>query len=249
MKIRIWNAFASNNSGSYTIVGSFDPEIATALAGRLAPVLAAHSDWLERTADARSEESPLARFFREEGVAASPTVGLDDAWPQHGPPPAVIATAHGQVIVHAPYTVTMPRELGALFYARGGRVEIELVHAHHPLVIEATTWMKNGHRETEECARRQGALRAAIEDAALAEPGRAPRLALAWPAAFEPAEWGSTTTLLVPEENELIAVAAVTRELAAAHDLDLRIRISESHVAEGDPLAHRRGAAARPTGS
>ena len=46
MRIRIWNAYASNNSGSYTIVGRFESdESAAKLAAELLAVVKAQSAW------------------------------------------------------------------------------------------------------------------------------------------------------------------------------------------------------------
>jgi hypothetical protein len=48
VKIKIWQAFASNNSGSYTIVGSFGtPEQAAEVAAALREMAERHTVWLK----------------------------------------------------------------------------------------------------------------------------------------------------------------------------------------------------------
>lgn len=85
MKIRMWDAFASNNSGSYSIVGSFPSvERAEQVAAELLPVIRAHSDWMNaRPAwdEPRQEDSPspLEQWVAEQGLQWS---GLgSEEWP------------------------------------------------------------------------------------------------------------------------------------------------------------------------
>lgn len=132
MRIRMWNAFASNNSGSYVIVGRF-PTAALAgdVAAELRDVVSAHSAWLDAHAERPSAGSPLAAYAATLGLGYEPA---HDEWPEYsGHRPSVWSIDH-QVFVHADYTVTMPRVIGHALYARGGRVETELDHAHHPVV-------------------------------------------------------------------------------------------------------------------
>jgi hypothetical protein len=66
MQIHIWNAFASNNSGSYTIVGAFPTEAAAAqVAAELLPIMAAQTQWFEDRAPA---PSPLAQLVKKSGI-------------------------------------------------------------------------------------------------------------------------------------------------------------------------------------
>ncbi len=133
MRIRTWNAFASNNSGSYVIVGRFPSEaLASDVAAELREVALAHSAWLDAHDDRESAGSPLAAYATKLGLAYEPSY---DDWPQYsgGPAPSVWSIDH-QVFVYSDYTVTMPRVIGHALYARGGRVETEIDHAHHPIV-------------------------------------------------------------------------------------------------------------------
>ncbi|MBC8069846.1 MAG: hypothetical protein IAG13_16025 [Deltaproteobacteria bacterium] len=138
MKIQVWNAFASNNSGSYTIVGSFgSDEVATAVAAELREVLDAHQRWFEATE--RPAESPLDEWCTREAIACTEPPGRDDDWPDYGSPPTIGAIG-SQVVLHVPYTVAMAPVFGEYFYRRSGRVDVELNHAHAPLVWFHEIW-------------------------------------------------------------------------------------------------------------
>lgn len=151
MKVRVWNAFASNNSGSYTIVGSFPTgELAAEVAGELSTLMKAHTEWLESDAsDVQKSESdsPLAKFIQQHNLH---TIESDypNQWPQYSDDntPQVFAV-DAKVVIHHEYTVTLPREFGEYFYARGGRVEQELDHAHNPIVAMCEVWMLWSDRE------------------------------------------------------------------------------------------------------
>src|SRR5688572_28006469 len=107
MRIRLWSAFASNNSGSYTIVGSFrDAALAEEVARLAQEACDAHAAWREARSDEAEGESPLDAFLEREGLPAE-RPGRGEDWPLYGPKPTAIATGH-QVILHAPYTLTMP---------------------------------------------------------------------------------------------------------------------------------------------
>ncbi|MFO0633222.1 MAG: hypothetical protein U0168_10255 [Nannocystaceae bacterium] len=138
MKIEIWRAFASNNSGSYTIVGSFPgDEAAAAAASELAAVIAEHQAWVQD--EAAPPPSPLRRWAEALGLRALPGDGRDDAWPHYGSIPKVGAVG-SQLLLYVDYTITMPRVFGEFFFLRGGRVDTELVHAHAPLVWLHELW-------------------------------------------------------------------------------------------------------------
>jgi hypothetical protein len=136
VRIRIWNAFASNNSGSYTIVGQFpSPELAREVAIELAPLIAEHTAWFN--AETRELTSPLELF------ALQHELNLDSIndWPEYGgkDSPEIIAIDH-HVIIHHDYTVTMPAAFGHYFYKRGGRVVVELNHSHTYIVCVFNVW-------------------------------------------------------------------------------------------------------------
>jgi hypothetical protein len=141
MKIKIWNAFASNNSGSYTIVGNF-PTIVLAqeVATELAAIVAAHDSWIR--SDDRTCQSPLEAFARIHNLNSTKTNDTIDEWPEYSEDtiPKVLAIEH-QVFIHHDYTVTLPAIFGQYFYARGGRVNIELNHSHHPIVAIFTLYV------------------------------------------------------------------------------------------------------------
>jgi len=140
MRVRIWNAFASNNSGSYVIIGTFMSEgAATEAAAELLESVRSHSKWLEAGGH-RDSSSPLAALAAKYSLPWKDG-GPDDDWPcysnQEHPP--VWSIGH-QVFVHSDYTITMPKVLGQFMYARGGRVETEIDHAHHPIVSVFEIW-------------------------------------------------------------------------------------------------------------
>ena len=134
MRIRAWNAFASNNSGSYVIVGRFPTEaLAIEVAAELREVVTAHSAWLgTHDRPQATPPSPLTTYAANLQLDFEPEW---DEWPQYSSQssPDVFAIGH-QVFVYSDYTVSMPAVLGRVMYARGGRVDTEVDHAHHPIV-------------------------------------------------------------------------------------------------------------------
>lgn len=140
MKIQIWNAFASNNSGSYTIVGgSLDAEVLSRAVELLKPVLIAHDEWHQNREARPIIESPLARFAVAQGI---PVGTVDEEWPFYGDDsnvPQVVALG-GQVLIHHSYTTGLPRFFGYWIYALGGRVATEFSHAHDPLITLCDGW-------------------------------------------------------------------------------------------------------------
>jgi hypothetical protein len=141
MRIRIYRAFASNNSGSYTLIGSFSSAgDAAEVAALLQQACDEHDAWLEATPYPYDGAAPLDAFMQAQGLTAAPKApGRSDDWPEHGPKPSVVAAGH-QVLFHVPYTVTMPALFGELMYRRGGRVDVELNHTHHDLAVEIDYW-------------------------------------------------------------------------------------------------------------
>lgn len=148
MRIKVWQAYASNNSGSYTIVGTFESaEKASEVADVLREMAVAHSAWFEGLDDAEDKDdakSPLATFSFEHALPWQSGMGVSDDWPEHGEKtvPEIVAAGH-QVLVHVGYTVSMPATFGAFFYKRGGRVSIELDHAHGPIVAMYRAWWRD----------------------------------------------------------------------------------------------------------
>ncbi|WP_437965533.1 ribosomal protein L7/L12 [Sorangium sp. So ce260] len=247
MRIRLFHAFASNNSGSYTIVGSFrDAATAEEVARLVQEVCDAHSAWLEARAaepGAAAPEggSPLEAFARREGLRAGDHDGDGDDWPQYGPSPAAIAAGH-QVIVHAPYTVTMPPLFGALFYAKGGRVDTELDHAHEALAVEFSYRPADVRWDDPRAAERLDAFeqRVAAELpawTARSEHDRRPPIAPAW----HSDAWRSRHLSAV--FDDLVEGVQGVRRLAREHGMGLTVRVTECPYGAADPFAHLR---ARP---
>lgn len=243
MRIRLFRAFASNNSGSYTIVGSFrDLETAKDVAKILREVSAEHDVWYrDATGQAPAEgepPSPLERFAKEHGLAEE-WPGRDDDWPEFGQPPAIIASGC-RVIVYVDYTVTMPRAYGEYFYRRGGRVSLEMEHAHRPIAVEFVFNPKatKSGQSLKEVAREVAAFRLRL-DPLLIEHSKRPDYDERPP--IEPA-WCLHD---VPKVNALLldlpkAVEEV-QQLARAAGLDTYVRLFETDD-RIDPFAALRSA-------
>jgi hypothetical protein len=241
MKITVWNAYASNNSGSYTIVGALpSDEVAAEVAATLTTVIAAHTAWRDAwSGEGSTDASPLGVFCRENGLAWKDGEGGWDEWPQYDEDnrPRVVALGR-QVIVHHGYTVTLPRAFGELFYKRGGRVQHEEDHAHHPLVVIGSFywgWTPEARaRQAEERSRLLAALLA--PEGALSRVSRA-SFSPAWRAADEFLEAPLTVGAIFAD---LIDGVAAMQAAAERHHATLVVRVHESPSDRADPLAHLR---------
>ena len=239
MRARVWNAYASNNSGSYTIVGSLpSAEVAAEVAEDLAAMIEAHTAWLrtERSVEDKSA-SPLSAFCSQHGLAWSRGDGEGDDWPEHSEDIRPRVTAVGnQVVVHHEYTVSLPPVFGAYFYKRGGRVQVEENHAHHPIVVIATLWWgwaKEQRAQGEsELPRLLTALTAA--DGLLMQ-GPLTR----WPAAWRREDHGPMLTVGVVFDDLIEGVRSLN-EIVGKHGAKLYLHLKEAASDAHDPLAHMR---------
>lgn len=248
MRIRVWNAYASNNSGSYTIVGSLpSAEVAEEVAAEFKAVIDAQTAWFdERTDLGDGSNSPLAAFCRAHGLTWETGRGGYDDWPQHSadnrPRVAVIGR---QVVVHHEYTVSLPPTFGEFFYKRGGRVDHEEVHAHHPMVATITFWWA----WTEEGrAKARGEIPRIVE-ALTADDGIFATLSSAWwPAAWhgDADDWhAAPLTVGIVFENLVEGISAL-RTLALVHGAEIQVRLNESPDESSDPLTHLRPSSPPP---
>jgi len=247
MRIRVWNAYASNNSGSYTIVVALpSEEVARDVAAELATMIDAHTRWHDAwngTGDTAA--SPLAAFCRTHGLSWSTHCGGADEWPDYAPDndnrPRVAAVGR-QVIVHHDYTVTLPATFGEYFYKRGGRVQHEENHAHHPLVVIAAFYWG----WTAEAKARMAAEQPRLVAALTAADGPLATLAdETWPPALRQArdtfhDWPITVGVIF---GKLIEGVSALRVLAEAHGADLSVRLHEAPDETHDPLAFLRAPA------
>ncbi len=235
MKLRIWNAYASNNSGSYTIVGSFpDAELAADVAEVLDGVVRAHAAWVkanEWTGD--GEGSPLAEFCRAHGMSWQKGVGVGEEWPYAGGDntPRVAAIDH-HVVVHHAYTVTLPRTFGEYFYKRGGRVDVEHDHAHHPLVTIVDFWYLG---EDEVLASLIAKL---LDERGPLFTHADPSFAPAWRDDAKPFDGAPFRIAAV--FGDLVAGTAAVTAIARAAQVHTTVRVMEAFGAEGDPMAFLR---------
>lgn len=229
MRIRIWNAFASNNSGSYTIVGQFtSPELAQEVAAELAPVIAEHTAWFN--ADARELTSPLESFALQHEL----TLECIEEWPQYGgeDSPEIIAVDH-QVIIHHDYTATMPAAFGHYFYKRGGRVSVELNHSHNPIVCMFNVrwdWKSPLRERAKELSEKiieqltspEGAL------TKMSDPNVAPAWQFDW-------EW--RPLLVGAVFSDLVEGVAEVQMVLQRYEAKANIELFEARPNEPDPLA------------
>lgn len=241
MRIRIFQAFASNNSGSYTLVGTFQSvKIAAEVAEVLRAVAAEQDVWASRVRGEESNdaESPLEAFARMHGLSDKQPGRFDD-WPEYGEPARVTAVGC-QVLIHADYTLTMPRVFGEFFYKREGRVDLELDHAHHDLVTTIQFYVPQAGWKNPDAARRMAVVESALLPllpalTARAEHDTRPVVA----PLFDGPDGG--TRRLSAVFKDLVEGVEMVRNVAARHGVHLHVRVRESEV-EGtqDPLAHLR---------
>src|SRR5262249_19206095 len=241
MRVRIWNAYASNNSGSYTIVGVLpSAEVARETAEELAKMIEAHTAWhADESGRGDDSNSPLAAFCRAHGLNWSPGLGGSDDWPQYGRDNRPRVAAFGsQVVVHHDYTVSLPPTFGEYFYKKGGRVMHEENHAHHPIVTTATFWWGWSKEERARRTLEEPRLVATLTgpDGALATT-----TAGAWPPAWRAAGEGFEAPLTVGIVfADLIGGVSALQAAADAHGARMQIRLSEAADEAHDPFAHLR---------
>ncbi|MDO9018110.1 MAG: ribosomal protein L7/L12 [Deltaproteobacteria bacterium] len=242
MRIRLFTAFASNNSGAYTIVGRFaDEAVAAEVAALLQRAIDAHDAWHREHEWEEEGAAPLDDLVREQGLRAA-RHGRGDEWPSYArEPPSAVALGR-QVIVHSSCTVTMPPVFGETFYARGGRVEVELDHSHEPLAAEFS-WQPKGMRYDdpgkEPALDAFEALLRPELDALVARPesDRRPSVAPAWHRGY----WGERHLSVV--FADLVEGVRAVRAVADACGMELTLRLAECPHGVEDPLAMVR----RPT--
>jgi hypothetical protein len=241
MRVRIWNAYASNNSGSYTIVGSLpSAEVARAVADELSAMIEAHTAWHDKAGYTDDTDSPLAAFCRLHGLTWQAGRGAEHEWPDYSDDnrPRVVAVGT-QVVLHHGYTVTLPPTFGEFIYKRGGRVEHEEDHAHYPIVAVATFWWgwtkEQQSRMEVERPRLIAALTAADGVLGNTSPG-------AWPAAWRSGDGGFGDAPLTVGAifADIIDGVTALHDLASRHGAEMRVRLHEAPDDIHDPLAHLR---------
>lgn len=238
MRIFLFQAFASNNSGSYTIVGTFrDEAVAQSVAATLSKVTADHDVWHKKHEWDEDGISPLDEFAKQFGLHDSKP-GRGDEWPNYEDSPTVLVSGE-QVLVHAPYTVSMPRVYGEFFYANGGRVQVELDHAHDDLAVEFTFWLNyNDPAKEEKLDAFEARLRPEL--GALAERREYDRRPPIEPAWFRGA-WG-LRHLSVVFRNLVDGVAHIGG-VAKEMGIHSRLNVRECPNDVADPFATLRGGA------
>jgi hypothetical protein len=249
MRIRTWNAFASNNSGSYVIVGSFPTAaLASDVVAELREVALAHSAWLDAHPEGESAGSPLAAYATKLGLGYEPSY---DDWPQYSDgPPSVWCIDH-QVFVYSDYTVTMPRVIGHALYARGGRVETEIDHAHHPIVATFEVYFPWQTRDrTDVPARVQELVDALCADDGALVAHRVPYQAPAWQGttAERGPGFGEPDLIIGAVFDQLAAGFTAVAAAVASVGAKLRVRVTEAlHDRSVDALAPLRPCIPPPT--
>jgi hypothetical protein len=244
MRVRIWNAYASNNSGSYTIVGSLpSQEIAREVAAELAAMIEAHTAWLEAKGADDVSGSPLAAFCNAHGLTWSDSDAMGDGWPEYSDDnrPRVAAVG-SQVVVHHEYTLSLPSVFGEYFYKRGGRVQNEEEHAHHPIVTVATLWWG---WTTELRAQGEAELPRLVEAFSAPDELLAQFQSTTWPTAWRVEDHGPMLTAGIVFANLIDGVAALN-EIARRHGAWIQVRLFEAPSEEHDPLSHMRPSSPPP---
>jgi ribosomal protein L7/L12 len=235
MRIRLFSAFASNNSGSYTIVGRFADEATAAEVARIAQEASdAHDAWHSVNEWDDTGPAPLDDFVRAQGLREA-RHGRGDDWPCHGAKPSVLAVGR-QVMVYAPYTVTLPPVFGELFYAKGGRVEVELEHTHDPIAVEFAWYPKDlsyGDPRLEPALDAFEALVRPELAPLIARPGYDPRPPV--PPAWHRGSWGQRHLSVV--FGDLLAGVQAVRSIADACGMNLTLRLTECPHEVEDPFA------------
>jgi hypothetical protein len=239
MRIRTWNAFASNNSGSYVIVGRFPTEaLASEVADELREVANAHSAWLDAHNEPASPASPIAAYAAKIGLAYEP---CDDDWPRYSDrPPAVLSIGH-QVFMYSDYTATMTRVIGHALYARGGRVETEVDHAHRPIVATFEVYFPWRTRDqTDVPARVQELVDVLCADDGALAACRSPHQAPAWQGTTvrHSPGFGEPDLIVGAVFDDLVAGFTAVAATVASVGATLRVRVAEALHDQGtDALA------------
>ena len=252
--VHAYAAWASNNSGSYTLVGRFDDdvraqgaaELLTRLFDEMREALAANDAEATRQIMAKqprvstSEPLALARFVEEHGLSSLKDDVLYNEWPYLPPYSARAAALGRQLVVHVGYTVSMPRALEEFLMKTGGRLETEIAHAHAPLVVVVELWWPTWPSTDDARATRAAevaAFRAEIDPllpslVANERDDDRPPVPHAWKE-----EDGLTLAFVASDPvDALLRVRAVSEE----HGVSFRMRCFEALSEDGDPLAQLR---------
>lgn len=249
MRVRLFDAFASNNSGSYTIVGTFETaETAADVARVLAAVCDEHARWMENEKNPleNSESAPLVQWARGNGLT-EPTPGCSDDWPQYGPAPTVCA-ADRFVLLVAPYTVTMPKVFGEYFYRREGRVQVELDHAHADVATYFTFFVDNERRTKDDTVSPEIlALRERLEGMLpeLVARNEGDRRPVIEPVIYN-SSWRSLALAVI--FRDVVAATSAIRALCTELNVKMWLRVESTDERKGDPFVDVRGARFVPWG-
>jgi hypothetical protein len=244
VRIRVWNAYASNNSGSYSILGSFgSPDVAEDVAAEVLRVITAHSRWrsdpdLRGGAEEDGPEAPLAVWGHAQGLGWLPSAF--EEWPEYsGDNVPGVTTAGSVVLIHEPYTVSMPSAFGEYFYKRGGRVTTELDHTHHPLISTLVFWVPWNSPDKAAQEVKARALCASLRAGGTSlHQNLEPDVALAIHETTE----GQYAFHVAAVFTDLVAGVTAARNLATAADTRIHLKLSEALSSSGDLLATIRSA-------
>lgn len=157
--------------------------------------------------------------------------------------PSVIA-AGSQVLIHEDYTVSMPKAFGEYFYRRGGRVDIELNHTHHPLITVLRFWVPWNDPDRSEREYDLLAMRESID--AAGSPLRAP-LAEGTDLVIREVSFDMYWFEVAAVFSDLVAGVRAAQELAHVTNVSLGLSLSEAWSASPDPLEHLRSTWAKDT--
>jgi hypothetical protein len=196
----------------------------------------AHSAWV--TAGGTDQPSPLAAFAEKNGLSTYEGIGAGDDWPTYSQMehPAVW-TVGAQLFLFSDYQVSMPRIFGELIYARGGRVEYEVDHAHHPMAaLFEIYWPWQGKTEEAVTAGVRRILVALHEDASFFDNQAEGAPSHAWQGGVT---WGPDLRLGCVFKDLISGFMAVDAAARAA-GASVNVRVFEKLAETDDPFAFLR---------
>lgn len=228
MRVRLFRAWASNNSGAYVLLGRFrDASVAEKAAADLNDALAAHDEWSARVPQSK-DASPFMAFAEAHGLP------MQDRWVPWGD--GMRCQVLDRQVLLEGYAADMPSAFVAYVAKHEGHVETELIHAHGAVILRAEVWMVEGwraERQVESAAAlarfeaRIGGdaeLAASLEGRGQHAPRRAHVIA---------AEDGEAHVIAAP--RDVTRASKALRAAALAEGLLISFQVSEWVDDQGDP--------------
>jgi hypothetical protein len=172
-------------------------------------------------------------FAERNGLSSYEGMGAGDDWPEYSQQDhPEVWTVGSQLFLYSDYQVTMPRIFGQLIYARGGRVEYEVDHAHHPMAaLFEIYWPWEGKTKEKVAEGVEKILRALHEDPRFYENQSEGAPYHAWRAGTE---WMEPDLRIGAAFANLITGFAAVDAAAQAAGAHVNVRVHESFSPSGD---------------